>query len=82
MQAGRRPVRRWAVEAAGLRKAGTPSPPPATFPQPLEIRFADFHSSHSPDGGETDQSTGGGIFSCELRGKFGCELTCDARVGP
>lgn len=41
-----------AVDGAGLRQAGLPSPNPA-LPQPLEI-VADFHTAHSPD--ETRES--------------------------
>lgn len=41
-----------AVDGAGLRHAGLPSPNPA-WPQPLEIA-ADFHTAHSPD--ETRES--------------------------
>ncbi|KDA53746.1 hypothetical protein EG19_03265 [Thermoanaerobaculum aquaticum] len=41
-----------AVDGAGLRQAGLPSPNPA-WPQPLEIA-ADFHTAHSPD--ETRES--------------------------
>jgi hypothetical protein len=65
-----------AVEAAGLRKAGSPRPAPATFPQTLEIRCG-FPQLPPPRRREKPTKEGG-KFSCEGRGKFGCELT-DAR---